>query len=202
MIFDKFLIATMVGSFTTMIAATLFGAIADVADVLGISGLYLLIVAAVFACIDILPPIWCIDPFLIPIEACILLVLTAYFMVNSWFWPLAGTPFFIIFGAASGAFGGFLASILTFVLPHRTVCTAWLPVVLASLGTGIAGSAIGALIGVSTGMLNFIWAFPIGWIPLSFIVDFPMGIFFGFPTGAVCGFFSSIAFLMSGCWLV
>jgi len=188
----------MVGSFTTMLAATLFGAIADIADVLGISGLYLLIVAAIFACIDILPPIWCIDPFLLPIEACILLVLTAYFMVNAWFWPFFGTIFFITFGAASGAFGGFLASILTFCLPHRTVCTLWLPVVLASLGTGIAGSVIGALIGVTTGVLNFFWAPVLGWPLLSFVVDFPMGLIFGFPTGSVCGFASSIAFLTSG----
>ena len=202
MIFDKFLIATMAGSFATMIAATLFGAIADIADVLGISGFYLLIVAGIFACVDILPPLWCLAPCILPLEACILLVLTAYFMVNSWFWPLFGTPFFIILGTSAGAMGGFLASIITFLLPHRTVLTAWIPVVLTSLGTGIAGSLIGAFIGVSTGILNFIWAPVLGWPLLSFIVDFPMGILFGFPTGAACGFASSIAFLMSGSSLV
>jgi hypothetical protein len=197
MISDKFLIPTVVGSFVTLIVATLLGAIADCADVLGIGTLYLSVVTGIFCCIDFTPPLCCLDPILCPIEGCILIFLTIWFLFNSWFWTLAGTPFFAFFGVTSGAVGGRYAAITMSSLPHQTVRTALSSTSIVTFLEGITGSVIGAFIGVCTGLWNLIWAFPIGWFPLSFIVDLPVGCCFGFLTGATSGFFSSIASLIS-----
>lgn len=196
MILDKILISAMLGSFATMLTATVFGSIAGIADVLGISGMYLLIVSGAFLCINFTPPMICFSPILIPIEACCCNILSAYFLVNSWFWTFVGTFFFIPFGSITGGIFGAISSIFTLCTPHLTVLTEWIPVLLSTIGTGCIGSIVGALVGVGTGVLNFFWAPVLGWPCLSFLIDFPMGILLGFPTGSIAGFIGSISMIM------